>query len=237
MGSLNDTEKSLDHVELRLDRGESQVKQLSEQIRELQETANVLQEAAEFKDAEPFNSEVSGRTSQQQIASLQRILPAAMLPTLPAAMFLNRPRVNCTSLHAERTNPVLGASSSSFSQVPVATPREGPFVSLVAASQATAFQAAADLPKSKELFPTPAKPAVRSPIPVEERNRGSTDSRSGQRNVGKFAECDLPPPVDHLFVVHSISKNVPHTMLRTDKRQLKSAVQKCVLFLTTHLMR
>ena len=60
-GSLDDTEKSLNHVKLSLDRSGFQVRRLSKQIPELQESVNVLQEAAD-EDPEPASSEVSRRT-------------------------------------------------------------------------------------------------------------------------------------------------------------------------------
>ena len=57
-----------------------------------------------------------------------------------------------TSVHVEKQKTVLGASASSFSKVPVATP----LVSPTAASQAEAFQAAACLPTANGISPRQA---------------------------------------------------------------------------------
>ena len=92
--SLKETEKSLGKVTLGVECSEFLVKRLSQQTQELQETVNVLQEAAEFKDPEPANSEVSGQTftcivSRNHVSEAKK-KPAAILPILQAAMFLNR---------------------------------------------------------------------------------------------------------------------------------------------------
>ena len=46
---------------------------------------------------------------------------------------------------------------------------------------------------SKPFFPRPAKRAETGPMPVEERNQGSTDSRSIPQMSGSLPNVFLPP--------------------------------------------
>ena len=99
------------------------------------------------------------------ITSLKRILPAAVLPIVQAAMFLSRVFFNTTSVHVERMHRV--PVPVFFSQVPVAALPEIPLVSSIAASQVAAFQAAANS-SPKEFFPRQQNLTGRDPMAREE---------------------------------------------------------------------
>ena len=164
-----ETEKALGKVKRSLDCSKSGVKRLT-QPRELEETVNVSQEAAEFKDLEPANSEVSVHISTC-IVNHNHVSEANLARKFANSSSRNVfESHNSASVHVERMNPVWGARISSFPRVLVATRQESPpRVSSIAASQAAAFHSAADLSKPKELFTRPAKPAWRSPTPMEEK--------------------------------------------------------------------
>ena len=87
-------------------------------------------------------------------------------------MFLNLffYKKNSTSVHAERAKPVLASRN--------------PLCFIDRSKASCSLHAAPNLSKPIEVFPRPSKLAGRSPTPMEERNRGSTDS-----NV------ILPPPL------------------------------------------
>ena len=93
-----------------------------------------------------------------------------------------------TSVHVERMNSVLAASSSYFfAGVPVATPREGPCVSSIAA----AFQAAANPLQAEGISPWTGKASGETSLAC-----GGKESRINRftiypEDVQKFAECDV----------------------------------------------
>ena len=129
-----------------------------------------------------------------------------MKSTRWAAMFLNRLfwiPLQCT---LKEWSPVLGASSSSFSQVSYATLREGLFIS-IAASQAAAFQAAANLPKQK-LFPRPviSPPTVEPPIPRMSPHEVSSREKTNWNSINL--------PHRHRTEVCSVSYHPPDAMSR-----------------------
>ena len=140
-----------------------------------------LHEAAEFEEPKLANSGVSGRTSNNlcnATTSLGRILQAVMLPTLQAAMFLNRFFFkNSTSVHVERMKPVWEPAPVLFHRCRLPRLEEALLFHWWQQVKLQLCKAAADPFKPKEVFPRPAKLAVRSPTPVEDRNRGSTGSR------------------------------------------------------------
>ena len=69
----------------------------------------------------------------------------------------------------------------------------------LAASPAAAFQAAVDLSTAKDMFPRPAELTVRSAMPVEEMNQGSTVSRSTLQMSRSLPNVILPRRVDPLI--------------------------------------
>ena len=138
-GFLNEDEKSFDKVKLTLDRIEPQMKRLPQQIRELQGTVFVLQDAEEQKHPELAANEVSGQTftsvfnrnrvSEAKSAGRFFVKPHDFATSVGRNFVnpfsrdtLESPVVNNTSVHVEQAKPFLRASTSSFSQVSVATP-------------------------------------------------------------------------------------------------------------------
>ena len=117
-----------------------------------------------------------------------------------AAKHHNRHFSEVTSVHVERAIPDLGTNASSLTQVQVATL----FGTSTAFSQAASFQAAANLPTPKDIFPRPAKLGGRSPVPMEETTNVSADSLSLPQIARSLPNVTLPP----LFVTpcHSTSE-------------------------------
>ena len=146
-----------------------------------------LQEAAEFEDRKKTACciEVSGRTfsglvNRNDVSeanhSRRNVANSLVRDAFGSSVF------HSSSVHVERPNPILEASFCSFHRCRVPRlkksflfHREIFFVSSIAC-QAAAFQSAPDFHKAKDIFHGLRKLAERSPMLVEERNRGSPDS-------------------------------------------------------------
>ena len=92
--------------------------------------------------------------------------------------------------------PVLGASSSSFSQMLVARPRESTLVHRLQQVNLQPYKQLQTSPSRRDLSPDPAKLTGRSPTLVEGRNRGLTDSRSNPQMSRSLSNVILPPPLE-----------------------------------------
>ena len=133
-----------------------------------------------------------------------------MLPIPQAAMFLNRLLLIPLQCTSKECNPFLESQlQCSFSLLPVATS--------IATSQAAAFL------KQQQTSPSPTEflsrleklEKERSPTPVEERNRGSTDSRSVPYRSKSLTNVILPP----LEPPHPNLQEYHRMRFRTEKRR------------------
>ena len=216
-GFLNRTEKSLDHVTVSSDCCESLVTRLLQQIRELQETVNGVKKPRTFNTRKLANSEVPGHTFTFLLSRSQ----------VSEASF-----ANCTDDNPPSRNIFelffLSTTTSSpnpcyWEPTPVfvhkclfATPQEILPVSLIAASQAATFRAAANTPKPKVFVPRPAKLGGRSAEHVEVKNRGSADSRSTQQLSGSLPECYFSTKIGTTSPFHfSNIEGCPLVMIRS----------------------
>ena len=105
---------------------------------------------------------------------------------------LESPIWSNTSVHVETAKPVLGASASSFSKVPVATH----LVSQTLGSTGAAFQAAAPLLKPKETSSKEINLAVRNPLPTEENNDVLVISICRPQFSRSLPNITSPPPLE-----------------------------------------